>query len=99
MADKTSTLELAGVPLGALAVIVTVKEWSFSVTLRNWAYVNIYAVDGANNPIGFQWSNATAGTYNVVPSGMAFTLPVFQTQSYFFKYLTGNCSLYGTCVG
>lgn len=98
-AAKSSNLELAGTPLGALAVIVTELEWAFTAVNRDWAYVSVYAVDGANNPIGFQWSNVTGGTYNVVPSGMQFTLPVYKIQSYFFKYLTGNCNLYGTTVG
>jgi hypothetical protein len=99
MAAKSSNLEIAGTPLGALAVIITELEWQFTTVNRLWSYFNIYALDAGNAPIGFQWSNVTAGTYNIVPAGMVWTLPVYKIQSYFFKYLTGNCNLYGTCIG
>ncbi len=100
MPALSANVQQLGVPVGALTLSGTMQEIALTMVNRINGVVQALAIDVSGNPVAFIYSETSGGTLITVPAGSGIRLPVFKTQSWWFKQGSSAApSLQLTCVG
>jgi len=100
MADLSVNVQQVGAPLGSLALSATAKSVEFVNVNRVNTEIQSLANDGSSNVVSFLYSNTATGTFILVPAGAGLKLPVYKTQTWWFKQdISAAPTLQLTCVG
>ncbi len=100
-AAVSSNIELVGGPLSTLVLSGTGQEWALTMVNRINGLCQFIARDSTGAAVAFLYASSLGGQYEFVPSGAGVVLPVYKTQSWWFKQDASAAAptLYGSCQG